>query len=805
MRRRTVLIAAAGSGAATLLPMLAGTDAKAAPVVPVLDTLAVSVARDENRHYSFTDKVSAYFHARTHADQSVDWFNGWNIATKRIFQDYRLTMDEQPLVRAQSSVGVSPHELVRDFGIARETFRMFDGVPALMVEVTAERGAFIGLNLVGDLTGPGVASPDGVWFRPKEDTARWLLLAPIRPTSILIGGVDGLATEMTAQGFFLICETSKAKALRVLADLRRNHIKMTAQRMARMEALISGPLALDAGDPDRTKALLWMRLTADQLVMKQMGTGIYAGLPWFNDYWGRDTFISITGTLFVTGQYDVAADVFRSFAALQDTDPQSKTYGRIPNRARPDGVQYNTADGTPRFIITLASLIERTGNFVLAEDMWPAVKRAITGLLSHDLDDSGLVTHGDADTWMDAKEKGVRAFSPRGNRAIDIQALWIEALEAAIILMIVTKDVEFGQRVVAALNVLRQSLAAYFVDKATGKLVDHLRPDGSADLAIRPNAFFALNALEQQGQKSQTDALALEKQKMIWARHLWQGLVYPWGVATLSQDDPEFHPYHEHWHYYHKDAAYHNGTVWPWLNGVAMTTLLRLGVQKQPWQLFENMNRQALHEGAVGSLAECADALPVPGATWARRTGTFLQAWSNAEHLRVWHEEILGVRVRGAGTIIDIYPQLPANVLNVQMNTQLKKGVLLGYWHRGNAHTWAFELQGADAEITFAKDASGPNWVSWPLKSGERLEIIEEGSRLTLTAYDGQNRVLGSKMSGLDALVDGPTTLFEESVEEEKAFKALRNEIFKDLGFCEPKLAANLKSLSVFHDPQLEY
>jgi hypothetical protein len=35
--------------------------------------------------------------------------------------------------------------------------------------------------------------------------------------------------------------------------------------------------------------------------------------------------------------------------------------------------------------------------------------------------------------------------------------------------------------------------------------------------------------------------------------------------------------------------------------------------------------------------------------------------------------------------------------------------------------------------------------------------------------------------------------------------QALRDEVFADLGFCEPKLAPNLKSLSVYHDPPLTY
>lgn len=790
MRRRSLLVVTAATGALNLLPKGAQATAKAAQSFPVLDSLAMAVTPKENRQFSFTDKASAYFYGRTHQDKPDDWFFGWNVATKRIFQDYRLTLDDKPLLRAGAKVVLSPHAITRDYGAVKETLRLFDGLTALMVDVETTLSGQIGFEFTGDLLSVGEVGAEGVWHRPKEAPKSWLLLAPIE------GG---------GQGYFILLGATKAEVRRLLSQLRRNHHSLTRARMARMEALVSGSRALDAGDPDRTKALLWMRLTADQLVMKQMGTGIYAGLPWFNDYWGRDTFISITGTLFVTGQYDVAAEVFRSFAALQDTDPKSKTYGRIPNRARPDGVQYNTADGTPRFIITLADLVHRTGDLALARELSPTVKRAIEGMLAHDLDESGFVTHGDADTWMDAKEKGVRAFSPRGNRAIDIQALWIEALEAAIGLMFLNVGLLIGRREIDAKKAMAQSLTDHFVDKATGKLVDHLKPNGSPDLAVRPNAFFALDILEKNNPRIHTDEGAVQKQKMIWARDLWKGLVYPWGVATLSQDDPEFHPYHEHWHYYHKDAAYHNGTVWPWLNGVAMTTLLRFGVQKEPWQLFENMNRQALREGAVGSLAECADALPLPGATWARRTGTFLQAWSNAEHLRVWHEEILGVRIQGGGELVEINPQLPKSVLNVAMNTRLKKGVLKGQWHRGNAHTWVFELQGADAAITFSTDAAGPNWVTWPLKAGQRVEIIEEGSRLKLTAYDRQNRVLGSKMSGLDVLVDGPTSSFEKAKKEQKAFETLRDEVFKDLGFCEPKLAPNLKSLSVYHDPPLTY
>ncbi|AMS29453.1 MAG TPA: hypothetical protein DIU09_12770 [Hyphomonadaceae bacterium] len=829
MRRRSLLVAAASTGALSVLPKGAQATSEAAQSFPVLESLAMRVSAAENRQYSFTDKASAYFYGRTHQDKADDWFFGWNVATKRIFQDYRLLHNGTWLRRADANVVVSPHAITRDYGVVKETLRLFDGLTALHLDVETALPGTLVFDFEGDIQGSGSAEKDGVWFQPKEAPASWLLVAPVQPSSHAFGVNEFLAIQTPSAGFFILLGASKAEVRRQLSQLRRTYQSLTSARMARMEALVSGSRALDAGDPDRTKALLWMRLTADQLVMKQMGTGIYAGLPWFNDYWGRDTFISITGTLFVTGQYDVAADVFRSFAALQDRDPKSKTYGRIPNRARPDGVQYNTADGTPRFIITLADLVQRTGNNTLAKEMWPAVKRAVEGVLANNVDDHGLITHDDADTWMDAKEKGVRAFSPRGNRAIDIQALWIGAFASAHQIALLAKmikiippssprdmsssdalqitgvDAEIGNACTAAGSKLANALSEHFIDPISGRLVDHLRRDGAKDTTLRPNVIFALWAMDPKTGPLAGKPRALDRQKMEWAKQIWEGLVYPWGVATLSQDESEFHPYHEHWHYYHKDAAYHNGTVWPWLNGAAMDMLLGFDVIDLPWRLFENMNRQALYEGAVGSLAECADALPIEGANWSRRTGTFLQAWSNAEHLRVWHEGFLGLRIDTLLNQIVVCPKLPQSVRNVSMSVPFGRGKLVGKWHDGSSTSWSFCLIGEDADFFFSLPGFTLDNLGWNLKSGERVEINSSELVIILTAFDAKGNKLGESVAYSDAELDRKRhpAIKVQSVAVSR--QVARDEIFADLGFCEPRLQPNLKSLSVYHDPPLTY
>jgi glycogen debranching enzyme len=103
-------------------------------------------------------------------------------------------------------------------------------------------------------------------------------------------------------------------------------------------------------------------------------------------------------------------------------------------------------------------------------------------------------------------------------------------------------------------------------------MADHLDARNTPNLQLRPNALFSLHLLDQPA-----DAARI-------ARQVWEALTYPWGVATLDQGDPGFHPYHVAPRHYHKDAAYHNGAVWPWLNGIAIQRMLELGQADLAWR-----------------------------------------------------------------------------------------------------------------------------------------------------------------------------------------------------------------------------
>lgn len=87
-----------------------------------------------------------------------------------------------------------------------------------------------------------------------------------------------------------------------------------------------------------------------------------------------------------------------------------------------------------------------------------------------------------------------------------------------------------------------------------------------------------------------------------------------------------------------RDAAYHQGTVWPWLLGPFLTAFVKAhgATEQTKKQLGEFLQPlvEHLREGGVGQISEIADG----DAPHAPR-GCPAQAWSVGEILRVMWEE----------------------------------------------------------------------------------------------------------------------------------------------------------------------
>lgn len=633
------------------------------------DSLGVEVTAEQNREYSYTDKQAGYWYGTTH-QKDLQWYSGWNMAKKRVLADYTLSVDGKPLDRSEAECTVYPDRLVRKWDNAVETFRMLDNRPILHVSLETE-AANTSMNLDQTLIAESYEDGDFMFFVPGE-----------APDMRIMLGSDG------DKGFVLTYGTEdECRALH--AEFMKNGQKLIKERKDRINALVTEYNPIQSNLPELDKSLDWITITMDELITRQQGNGIYAGLPWFNEYWGRDMFISMPGACLVTGQFDVAKEILKDFAKLQDTDPQSETYGRIPNRANLEGILYNTTDGTPRFVIQAYQLAQYSGDTEFLHELYPAIKISIDASIRNYTDSKGYLTHADADTWMDVKRNGIPG-SPRGNRANDIQALWYEQLVAGSKIAALMDDMGSAEEWSGLATMLASNFESDYCDKGGSFIYDHLNADGTPDLQFRPNQLYCFDLVSDQD----------FKQKVT--RRAWEELVYPWGVASLAQWDKQFHPQHENWHYYHKDDAYHNGTIWLWNNGIAMQRMIEYGQIDAAWELFKNMNRQALHEGAVGSLSENADAHPREGRTWVNRSGTFLQAWSNAEHLRVWYQYFLGIRPDLLSGVIIIEPKIPSEITELETSVKIGDGTLHYKYSDGKV---SVKLEGIEAELDVREPA----------------------------------------------------------------------------------------------------
>ena len=633
------------------------------------DSLGVEVTAEQNREYSYTDKQAGYWYGTTH-QKDLQWYSGWNMAKKRVLADYTLSVDGKPLDRSEAECTVYPDRLVRKWDNAVETFRMLDNRPILHVSLETE-AANTSMNLDQTLIAESYEDGDFMFFVPGE-----------APDMRIMLGSDG------DKGFVLTYGTEdECRALH--AEFMKNGQKLIKERKDRINSLVTEYNPIQSNLPELDKSLDWITITMDELITRQQGNGIYAGLPWFNEYWGRDMFISMPGACLVTGQFDVAKEILKDFAKLQDTDPESETYGRIPNRANLEGILYNTTDGTPRFVIQAYQLAQYSGDTEFLHELYPAIKISIDASIRNYTDSKGYLTHADADTWMDVKRNGIPG-SPRGNRANDIQALWYEQLVAGSKIAALMDDMGSAEEWSGLATMLASNFESDYCDKDGSFIYDHLNADGTPDLQFRPNQLYCFDLVSDQD----------FKQKVT--RRAWEELVYPWGVASLAQWDKQFHPQHENWHYYHKDDAYHNGTIWLWNNGIAMQRMIEYGQIDAAWELFKNMNRQALHEGAVGSLSENADAHPREGQTWVNRSGTFLQAWSNAEHLRVWYQYFLGIRPDLLSGVITIEPKIPSEITELETSVKIGNGTLHYKYSDGKV---SVKLEGVDAELDVREPA----------------------------------------------------------------------------------------------------
>lgn len=424
----------------------------------------------------------------------------------------------------------------------------------------------------------------------------------------------------------------------------------------------------DSGNRKFNESFQWARFSAWLLATKDHGSdyrGIWAGLPWFRDNWGRDTFISLCGTLLVSGCFEEAKDVLLGFADFQDINKNSPSYGRIPNRYRDaNDVIYNTADGTLWFIRALWEYIQYSGDTGILNRLKDNVETALDADIAR-CDGNGFLLHGDADTWMDARLEGKEPLSPRGDRANDIQALWFTALKIGAKIEKLCQNDGREKKYADMAEKVKSSFTKLFWNSDCNALADHLPEGGygewAKDMRVRPNQLFSITAPSILCLNEEDEFISRKTAEKIM-ENVNRELASPFGLYSLSPEDPLFHPEHENPNWYHKDAAYHNGTIWEWNSGAYISAnagLCKGLMPEEAGALIQNEAKMIMEYGCAGSLSENIYARPDAEGN-PKLSGTFSQAWSIAEYVRNLAQDFAGFIPDLVENKIIFRPALPA-------------------------------------------------------------------------------------------------------------------------------------------------
>ena len=370
-----------------------------------------------------------------------------------------------------------------------------------------------------------------------------------------------------------------------------------------------------------------VRSAGAYIVERGGGKTIVAGYPWFTD-WGRDTFIAVRGLCLATGRLDEARDILMQWAGMVSE-------GMLPNRFPDAGerAEYNSVDASLWFIIAVHDFLQAgtTRGRTAAPTDRDALRTAVDAILDGYMrgtrygircDADGLLAAGEPGvqlTWMDAMVDG-RVVTPRIGKPVEVQALWLNALRIG---------GAFSQQRLPVFRAGSRAFRSRFWNDAGGHLHDVVDVDhqaGTVDASFRPNQVLAIGGLPfplLRGARARRVVDAVE-----------QRLLTRMGLRTLAPDDPAYVPQYEGG-VRERDAAYHQGTAWPWLMGPFAEGWVRVrggtpAAKREARHRFMAPLLRQLDRAGLGHISEIADGDP----PYTPR-GCPFQAWSVGEALRL--------------------------------------------------------------------------------------------------------------------------------------------------------------------------
>ena len=443
---------------------------------------------------------------------------------------------------------------------------------------------------------------------------------------------------------------NEEKCITFVCSLENNIEEIDARNLInkeiiRITSLIYDSYLLDeknknSQNPDYKEMIKNYIIASDNFVVYRPSFALYtliAGYPWFLD-WGRDTLISFEGILLIPRRFKIAKEVL--LTCIRDIK-----YGLVPNGySGYDGRPlYNSVDSSLLLFEQVKKYLNYTQDYEffknnLYEVLIKIIDSYASGInLDNNniyLDEDGLISSGTPDTqntWMDAKIGSV-AITPRNGKAIEINALWYNALKIMEEFTKLYNDKELSKKYASMARKCKTSFNEKFYNKKRKSLYDVL-----GDGKIRPNQLAALSL------SYQVIDPGSEVAKEIF-NTVTKKLLTPYGLKTLAKGEPCYRDVYEGDNV-KRDMSYHQGITWPWLLGMysdSYKNIIKAEKNKKEKQRMEEeynkfvegventFIKEMYENSTVGSISELYDSTKPYLAK-----GSIAQAWSVAEVFRI--------------------------------------------------------------------------------------------------------------------------------------------------------------------------
>jgi len=379
------------------------------------------------------------------------------------------------------------------------------------------------------------------------------------------------AMEISGSGFVFSTSQSKEKALEDAENILNNLEKLKGHHKNNIDHFYSN-YNVGISDEEINIAYLASKFSLSNMLVYDCDgklEGMYAGLPWFSQFWARDSLISLISLppklkralfLMYLNELDQTREIAPcSIGCIESSGSHGLFFKRAEDMIAED-------------------LLSQEEIFLVKE----LLVRDIEKLLREKTKD-GFAVNGPKETWMDTDYAG----DTRDGIRIEMQALRLRMYNLAAKLTGERKYFELEHE-------LSKKVREYFWN-------DEVLKDGIYDKEIRPNIFIAFYVYPElifKHEWSKAFSSALEDLFLDWG-----------GISTISKRSPLFCKKHRGC--FDVDQSYHHGDSWYFLNNLSTIALRRVDRRKFEKNIDEILNastREILWHGVLGHHAELSSA-----------------------------------------------------------------------------------------------------------------------------------------------------------------------------------------------------